>query len=209
MKFEIDGISDKYIDVLREIGNIGSGHAITALAEMLNKKVNMNVPKINILQFKEVTEIINGAESLVVGILLKITGDLKGDIMFIIDIDAAQMLIEMLLGSSPSIKDDGSFNDIEISALKEIGNIMTGSYITALSMLTGLKIAPSIPYIAIDMAGAIISVPAIEFGKVGDSVLYIETEFFEGSKRVTGDFFLILDTESFDKLMNTLGVNTY
>ncbi|HHW30470.1 MAG TPA: chemotaxis protein CheC [Clostridiaceae bacterium] len=210
MVFKANGLSDKYIDVLREIGNIGSGHAVTALSEMLNKKVNMNVPKIIILQFKELSEIMNGAESLVVGILLKISGDIKGDIMFILDAVAAKLLINMLMGNNPTEKEENeNFSEIEISALKEIGNIMTGSYITALSMLTGLKIIPSVPYIAIDMAGAIISVPAIEFGKIGDSVLYIETEFFEGTNKVTGEFFLILETESFDKLMSTLGVNTY
>ena len=205
MDFESKNMHDKYIDVLKEIGNIGSGHAITALAKMLNKKVNMDVPKINILQFKEVSEIM-GAESLVVGILLKIAGDINGDIMFIIDSKAARVLIDMLLGNG-SIKNEEGFSDIEISALKEIGNIMTGSYITALSTLTGLRISPSVPYIAIDMAGAIISVPAIEYGKIGDSVLYIETEFYEGTKKVSGDFFLMLDTDSFYKLMKTLGVS--
>jgi chemotaxis protein CheC len=96
---------------------------------------------------------------------------------------------------------------MDISALKEIGNILTGSYLSALSGLTNLKILPSIPDIAIDMAGAILSVPAIEFGKVGDTVLYIETEFSEGADKVVGDFFLVPDMETYDVLLKALGVN--
>jgi chemotaxis protein CheC len=202
--FDFQNFTDQHIDVLKEIGNIGSGHAVTALANMLNKRINMKVPKITILPFKDISNMMRGAENLVVGILLKIKGDLKGDIMFLIEYDAARTLINMLVGSSTQEK--AEFSEFEISALKEIGNIMASSYISALSMMTGYKITPSIPYIAIDMAGAIISVPAIEFGKIGDAVMYIETEFSEGARRVWGDFFLMLQTDSFEKLMNTLGV---
>jgi chemotaxis protein CheC len=205
--FEFQNITEQHMDILKEIGNIGSGHAVTALASMLNKRVNMKVPKINILPFKDISNMMRGAENLVVGILLKLKGDIKGDIMFLIEYDAARTLINMLIGSSHQEEDN--FSEFEISALKEIGNIMASSYISALSMMTGYKITPSIPYIAIDMAGAIISVPAIEFGKIGDAVMYIETEFSEGTRRVWGDFFLMLQTESFGKLMNTLGVDTY
>ena len=82
------------------------------------------------------------------------------------------------------------FGEMELSALQEIGNILASSYLSSLSSLTGLSIMPSVPELAIDMAGAILSVPAIQFGEVGDSVLYIETGFFEGSTRVVGDFSL-------------------
>lgn len=200
----IDDLSNIELDVLREIGNIGSGNAATALAKMLNRKVNMDVPRAKILEFNEVSETLGGAELPVVGILLKMTGDLKGNIMFILQQQAARMLVNMLMGKNAEAEEE--YSEIEISALKEIGNILAGSYLSALSVLTNLKIMPSIPDMAIDMAGAILSVPAIEFGKVGDTVLYIETEFSDGTEKVVGDFFLVPDVDTYDVLLKALGV---
>ncbi|MCX7708903.1 MAG: chemotaxis protein CheC [Clostridia bacterium] len=204
MALSIDDLNNLQLDVLREIGNIGAGNAATALAKMLNKKVDMDVPKVKILEFKDVNDILGGADIEVIGILLSVTGDLTGNIMFILELKAARVLVNILMGMPP--EDATPFSDIELSALKEIGNILSGSYLSALSMLTNLNIMPSIPDIAIDMAGAILSVPAIEFGKVGDTVLYIETEFQEGSTKVVGDFFLVPDVESYDTLLKALGV---
>jgi chemotaxis protein CheC len=200
----IHELSNIELDVLKEIGNIGSGNAATALAKMLNRKVDMDVPRAKILEFKEVSDTLGGAEIPVVGILLKVSGDLTGNIMFILQQHAARMLVNMLMGRTSGI--DEEFSEIEISALKEIGNILAGSYLSALSALTNLKIVPSIPDMAMDMAGAILSVPAIEFGKVGDTVLYIETEFSEGSEKVVGDFFLVPDVDTYDVLLKALGV---
>lgn len=200
----INDLNNMQLDVLREIGNIGAGNAVTALARLLNRKVDMEVPKVKILGFQEVSETLGGAEIPVVGILLKVSGDLTGNIMFILQQHAATMLVNMLMGRPLETKQE--FNEMDISALKEIGNILTGSYLSALSALTNLKIMPSIPDLAIDMAGAILSVPAIEFGKVGDTVLYIETEFSEGNEKVVGDFFLVPDFDTYDVLLKALGV---
>lgn len=208
MDINIENLNNIQMDVLREIGNIGAGNAATALAKMMNKKVDMNVPKINVLEFKDINEILGGAETLVVGILLRVTGDLQGNIMFILDIPSARLLVDLMMGeggSDPSKSNE--FSDIEQSALKEIGNILSGSYLSALSTLTNLLIMPSIPDLAIDMAGAILSVPAIEFGKVGDTVLYIETEFSDGCSKVLGDFLLVPDVDSYSTLLKALGVS--
>lgn len=200
----IDDLNNIQLDVLREIGNIGAGNAVTALARLLDRRVEMKVPIVKILEFHEVSETLGGAEIPVVGILLKMTGDLTGNIMFILQQRAAAMLVNMLMGRP--LETDQEFDEMDISALKEIGNILTGSYLSALSALTNLKIMPSIPDLAIDMAGAILSVPAIEFGKVGDTVLYIETEFAEGNEKVVGDFFLVPDFDTYDVLLKALGV---
>lgn len=206
MVTDINDLNNMHLDVLREIGNIGAGNAATALAKLLNRKIDMDVPRAKILEFKEVNEILGGAELPVVGILLKVTGDLTGNIMFILQQNAAAMLVNMLMGR-PLDHVQSEFSDIEISALKEIGNILAGSYLSSLSALTNLKIISSVPDLAIDMAGAILSVPAIEFGKVGDTVLYIETEFSEGATKVVGDFFLVPDYDTYDILLKALGVN--
>lgn len=203
MTISFDELNNIQMDVLREIGNIGAGNAVTSLAKMIDKKVDMAVPKVKIMGFDKVSQILGGEEIIVVGILLSVTGDLTGNMMFILDNYAARQLVNILLGSdSTSLQ----FDEMELSALKEIGNILTGSYLNALAGLTNLRILPSIPELAIDMAGAILSVPAIEFGKVGDSVLYIETEFSEGITKVFGDFLLIPDVDSYEVLLKALGV---
>lgn len=203
------------IDVLREIGNIGAGNAATALAKMINKKVDMEVPEVKVMEFKEVNEMFGGAELPVVGIFLKMTGDVTGSIMLILENNAARTLVNILMGKNDEtsnyriVESDITncyFDEIEMSALKELGNILAGSYISSLSTLTGLNILPTVPDIAIDMAGAIISVPAIEFGKISDSVLYIETAFIEGETRALGDFFLVPDMDSYEVLLRALGV---
>ncbi len=206
MGTELNKLNNMHLDVLREIGNIGAGNAATALAKLLNRKIDMDVPRVKILEFKEVNETLGGAELPVVGILLKVAGDLTGNIMFILQQQAAAILINMLM-DRPLDTVQEEFSEIEISALKEIGNILAGSYLSSLSALTNLKIVPSVPDLAIDMAGAILSVPAIEFGKVGDTVLYIETEFSEGCEKVVGDFFLVPDYDTYDILLKALGVN--
>ena len=208
----INDLNSIHIDVLREIGNIGAGNAATALAKLLNRKIDMDILRVKIMDFREVSETLGGAELPVAGIMLKVTGDLTGNILFVLKQQAAVILVNMLMGKPLDSIDDTDesyheFDEMEISALKEIGNILAGSYLSSLSTLTNLNIAPSVPDLAIDMAGAILSVPAIEFGKVGDTVLYIETEFTEGDKRVVGDFFLIPDVDTYSVLMNALGVS--
>lgn len=204
MSLDISDLNNIQLDVLKEIGNIGSGNASTALSKMINKKVDMSVPSVKILEFNEVSDILGGAEEVVVGIFLRAQGDLGGDIMFILKKDAAEFILKYLIGHE--VEDKDNYNEMELSALKEVGNILAGSYVSALSTLTRMSIIPSVPDISIDMAGAILSVPAIEFGKIGDSVLYVETEFLDGLTRVVGDFFLVPDVDSYEKLLRALGV---
>lgn len=204
MGITIGALNDEHLDILREVGNIGAGNAATSLAKLIAKKVDMKVPKVNVMEFKEVSEILGGAGNEVVGVLLGVEGDLNGIIMFLLEQKSAHILVNMLMGRDINSFQD--FNEMDISALQEIGNILTGSYLSALSTLTGFNIYPTAPQLAIDMAGAILSVPAIEFGKTGDNVLFIETEFIEGLDKVLGDFFLIPDVQSFDKMLNALGV---
>lgn len=193
--------NDMIIDVLKEIGNIGSGNAVTALSSMLSKKIDMSVPKVRIIDFKEVSTILGGEEELVVGIYLNLNNDIEGNIMFVLDMESALNLLEMLLN-----KEVEGLDEISISALSEVGNIVASSYVNSLSSLTGLKITVSIPSIAIDMAGAILSVPAIQFGLIADQALFIETVFQEGEDSVKGNLFLIPDIDSFKKMLSRLGV---
>ena len=96
-------------------------------------------------------------------------------------------------------------DEIGTSALKEIGNIITGAYLNSLSTLTNLKIYPSVPDLTIDMAGAILSVPAIEFGTLGDKILLIQTQFTDDCE-LDGFFILVPDLESYGKILGALGI---
>lgn len=196
-----DNYDNMIIDVLKEIGNIGSGNAVTALANMLSKKINMTVPKVRIIDIKDIPTALGGEEELVVGIYLNLKDDIEGNIMFTLDINSALNLVNMLLNEEKK-----ELDELSLSALSEVGNIVASSYVNALSMLTNLKITISIPSLAIDMAGAILSVPAIQFGLVSDKALFIETMFQEGNNSVKGNLFMLPDINSFEKMLSFLGV---
>lgn len=198
---DVDNLNCVMIDVLKEIGNIGSGNAATALASMLAKRIDMKVPKVRIMEFNDVAEMLGGEEKLVVGIYLNLGSDIEGNIMFILDLNSALNLTNMLLS-----REDDELDDIAMSALSEVGNILASSYVNSLSSLTDLKITVSVPSLAVDMAGAILSVPAIQFGLIADQVLFIETIFEEGENFVHGNLFLLPDMDSFEKILSSLGV---
>jgi chemotaxis protein CheC len=207
-EIDLNKIDNIQFDVFREIGNIGAGNATTALSQLINSKVSMNVPKVELLEFKELSEIVGGAEKIVVGILFTLGGDIDGMMMFMMDKDAGLHLVNILLGNLlPSEKQDSTeFSEMGLSALNEIGNIISGAYLSSLSSLTNLTITSSIPYMAIDMAGAILSVPAIEFGKMGDKALLIETEFGDLDNWVNGYFILIPTLKSYSAILKSLGL---
>lgn len=194
--------SDQYFDVLKEIGNIGAGNATTALAQLLQCKVDMKVPQVRLLNFSEVGAAIGGEEQLMAGVYLLVEGDITGSMMFLLEETAAHNLVSKLMNVPQS---EGDFSDMELSALKEIGNIIVASYLNSLSKLTNLRITPSVPDLCIDMAGAILSVPAIEFGEIGDRILMIQTEFTD-EMTLNGYFILVPDLESYDKILTALGM---
>ena len=203
-KLELDSMDVVQYDVLKEIGNIGAGNATTALATMLQVKVDMKVPKVALLDFQELPEILCGAENIIAGILLTLSGNIDGMMMFVLERDAAHSMVNMLMGQDVPL--DAEFSEMEASALQEIGNIITGAYLSSLSNLTQMAINASVPYIAIDMAGAILSVPAIEFGKIGDKALLIQTEFGEKDTQVNGFFILIPTLDSYNAILTSLGL---
>lgn len=198
---DVENLNSIMIDVLGEIGNIGSGNAATALANMIAKRIDMNVPKVRVMEFKDVAEILGGEEELVIGIYLELNGDIDGNIMFILDIESALNLTNMLLDRKGE-----ELDEMAISALSEVGNILASSYANSLSVLSNLKITVSVPSLAMDMAGAILSVPAIQYGFISDQVLFIETVFEEGNNSVKGNLFLLPGLNSFEKILSSLGV---
>jgi len=201
--FHIEDLNTMHIDTLREIGNIGAGNAATALSKMLDKKIDMEVPNVKILDFSDLSNVLGGEENVVAGIYFDVSGDIDGNIMFLLDTMSSKILTGMLMGRGDYSKE---LDEMDKSALQEVGNILSGSYISSLTSLTGLNMTLSIPSLCIDMAGAILSVPAIQFGYTGDKVLLIETKLRDGNDLVKANFFLIPDANSFGNLLKSLGV---
>ncbi len=200
----LEDFSDIQLDVLKEIANIGAGNATTSLSNLLNASVDMSVPTVRFLEFKELGDIIGGAENLIVGILLTLENDLDGMMMFIMEKDAAHKVVSRLMGRPAVTFDD--FDEMDLSALREIGNIIAGSYLSSISSFTNLVITSSVPYLSIDMAGAILSVPAIEFGKISDKALLIQSRFGDENTVVDGYYILIPTLESFNKIFSSFGL---
>lgn len=199
-----DDLNDLQLDVLREIGNIGSGNAATSLSSMLARPVGIDVPKINLLDYNQVVSALGGPETMIVGLLLSLSGDVTGMMMFLLQKDFAHMALNALLGES-----FGDFSDVDelgYSAMKEVANIMAASYVNAVSTMTGLAINISVPDICIDMAGAILSVPAIHYANISDKIIFIEDEFNSNEERATSHILMIPDVESLQKIMTNLGI---
>lgn len=202
-ELSLETISTTYFDVLKELGNIGAGNATTALASLLQCKVDMKVPQVRVLDFKDVGTLLGGEEQEMAGAYLAVEGDITGSILFLVKKEIALHLVKKLMGDMAS----DEFGEMEVSAFKEISNIITGSYLNALSTLTNLCIYPSIPDLAIDMAGAILSVPAIEFGIMGDKILLIQSQISDDID-IDGFFIMIPDMESYEKILRALGIIT-
>lgn len=207
MDNEFNKLSTIQIDALREIGNIGAGNAATALAQMINTKIDMAVPRVNILPFYEVPNIIGGADSYVVGIYLNVTGSAPANILFILPIEKACLLADMLFYREIGQTGPENFGEMEISAMMELGNILSATYLNALAMFTQLKMIPSVPALGIDMAGAIIDAILAQFGEIADYVLLLETDFKKEDMDVVGHFFLLPEPGSLDTILNALGVS--
>ncbi|MCT4507975.1 MAG: chemotaxis protein CheC [Tepidibacter sp.] len=203
MNFKLENLQDLYIDILKEIGNIGAGNAATSLSKMVSSKIDMEVPAIEILEIEKTVEILGGEELIVAGVYIEFHGDINGTMLLILDKLSSDNLLSMLF-KKPC---EGEFyNDMELSALQEIGNILASSYINSISAFSNLKVNISVPSVSIDMAGSILSVPAIEYGQVSDKIILIENRLKEGKNEIVGNFFLMPDMDSFKVLFKSLGV---
>lgn len=199
----LEQVTENYYDVLRELGNIGAGNAITALSQMLQCKVDMQVPQVRLLEFSEVGEMIGGEEQIMAGVFLGVKGDITGSMMFMVEEESARHLIaKMTMGMLPP---GSEFEEMGLSAMKELGNIITGAYLNSLSTMTNLSISPTPPALTVDMAGAILSVPAIQFGVYGDKILLIQSQFNDDAQ-LDGYFIMIPDLESYAKILTALGL---
>ena len=202
----IDELDDMHVDVLTELGNIGSGNAATALASLMNTEININVPHVRILGFNDVADYVGGPENVVLGVLIKLSGDVDGMILYVFNDDLIKNVLKVFFGKDYTSVSE--LDEMDMSALNEIGNIMASSYVNALSSMTALTIDVSVPSMCVDMAGAILSVPSIEFAQVGNKVLFIDDSFSigENSDKVKSNMILVPEMDSLNKIFERLGI---
>lgn len=194
-------MNDVKLDFLKELANIGTGHATTALSQMLSGRLfQLVVPEAQMLPFSEAAEYLGGSDQVVVGIFIVVSGDVKGHMAFLLPLDSALVLLRLLLGD-----DSGEINEMARSALQELGNIMVTSYLNALSKMTGLLMAPSVPGVAIDMAGAVWQ-SVLAGAQVINEVTVIRTQFFADGESIEGNIIFLPDDEDFSKIARMLGL---
>ena len=199
-------INATHIDVLREIANIGSGNAASSLSRMLDHPVNLTIPYIGIKGFNEACTVLGGPEAVMVGTLLFLSEALQGMMMFLLPVETACNLVNMLMYSDIKCYDE--IDDIGFSAINEVSNIMSASFVGALADMSELTIDISPPEATLDMLGSIMSVPSIYFAKVSDTLLLIQSELEIAGKTTKTNILLLPDMPSLEKLMKSLGIET-
>lgn len=197
-------LSPIQLDALREIGNVGAGNSATALSQIINKRIDMNVPKVALVPIEAVPDLVGGPDAIVVGVFLRIYGKAPGNVLFLLPQKSAFYLVDTLMGRPHGTTKSLDFMDE--SALMEIGNILSGAYLNAFFSFTHISMLPSIPALAMDMAGAILNIILVQLGQMGDQAMVIETEFLAEDDGISGHFFLVPDPGSLGILIKAVGV---
>ena len=191
------------LDILREIGSIGTGNAATALSQMLGKEVRITLPEVRIMEYNEAIEWIGGAETITAGVLVRLGGQMSGIMLSVQQLEFVKLVLGSMLDKQ--IGDYTELSEIEASALVEVGNIMISSFITALSGLSGVAVELTVPAFTVDMQGAILAVPMAEYGGQSDYIMTIGGNFICDGKQVSCRLLLSPDLRSLNFLLSKLG----
>lgn len=198
-------LSSMQIDTLREIGSIGTGNAATALSDMLRRKVNITLPEVRIMGYNEAIEWIGGPEEITAGVLVKLSGQVNGIMLSVQPLDFVNLALESTLNET--VESYSQLTELENSMLVEMGNIMISTFINAMSSLAGLDITVTVPAFAVDMQGAILTVPMAEYGGMSDYLMAIGGNFVCNGREVPCHVLLSPDLRSLDFLLRKLGVS--
>lgn len=192
-------------DIFKEIGSIGGGNAATALSSLLNAQVNMLVPRVEILGFNEALDKLGDPEEVVAAVMVQLSGELQGIMLFTAPEEFTDEVVFRMLGKTKASLLE--LDEIDISVLTEIGNIVISSYINALSALTGVEVELSVPQLAVNMLGGIMSLPMAMMGQHSDRIMMVTGEFDIEGKALRSGMLLLPDVESLNILMKKLGVD--
>jgi len=204
-------LNEIQLDALKEISNIGVSNAATALSTLIGRKIQLEVPKATLAPFSKIEEIIGGAEKEVAGGYMYVNGDIPLGILFFLPREQVPHLLDLLFGNITTTNIEKTFqgyalSEIQESALKEMVNILAGSYLNSLGLFTQQVFVPSVPSLSIDMAGAILGQVLFSIGNVSDYALIIENVFSTDREQINGYFFLIPEPETLQLLLKSIGV---
>lgn len=191
------------LDALKEVANIGAGHAATALSQMTHRRIMISVPRINVSRLEEVPELIGDPQAVVAAVLMHMLGDLTGRTLLLFPESVARRLCDMLLRRP--IGTTASFDAIEQSCLKEAGNILSGAYLNALSDFMSMLLLPSVPSLVVDLTAAVLTTTYLNFGHDRDFVFCVETEFnIDSADGLRGHFLLLPDLASLKAIFDAI-----
>lgn len=196
---ELEELSE---DFIKELGNIGTGNAVSALSQLLNCPLEIDTPNLRVLPFQQITEIISEAEVPLAGIMVEVFGEVNGMFLFLLDEAFTGQVIRLVLGDT--VSDFTNLTEMEESLLLELGNIMCGSYIRALSQLMNVEMDVSVPQISIDMGGAILTAATSRFLRTSDELLMIDNLFCMDTDTFSGRILFLPEMESLHILLRKL-----
>lgn len=201
---DIRDLKELQLDALKEVENIGAGHAATALSQMTNRRIMISVPRISVIRLEEVAELLGDPREVVAAILLHMLGDLTGRTLLVFPEPSARRLCDLLLGRSEGTTT--GFGELEQSSLKEAGNILCGAYMNALSSFMGMMLLPSVPSLVIDSAAAVLTSTYLNFGTDRDYVFCVETafDFVAEHETLRGHFLLVPDFASLRAILQAV-----
>lgn len=201
-----DQLNEMRLDVLKEIGNIGAGNAATALSNMIEKNVGIEVPKVHVVDLAEIYKVFTSPEEIAASTIVPIKGEAPGKMLMIFNSESAKKLISFLIGQKP--EDITELDEMQSSVLKEIGNIMCSSYIIALSNFTSLFMETDVPMLVVDMLGAVIAETSILASEEYDDVIMVENILkIKDSKNISGFLTMFPQHGSLEKIFSKLGIS--
>ena len=200
-----DDMNLQELDVMKEIGSIGTSHAATSLSKMLQKEIRITIPQVSILGYEEAVDRIGDMEQIVAATLVKMSGDVDGLMLFLFNLDFANTVLEKMIGESYSGFE--TMDELANSALTEIGNIIICSYINAFSQLVNVDIELSVPSATINMLGGILTVPITEYGYETDKLMYCNADFVMDGKNLSDWLLMLPDIRSLNEILTKLGVS--
>ena len=193
-----------HFDVLKEIGNIGIAHAATSLAQILARKIDIDVPNAGIVELQELIDAFGAGEEVVICINLQAEGSAPSTVLFLLDEKSAFLLADLLMMMPTGRRTE--IDEMAQSALQEVGNILTVSMLRTLADMTNLTLNPTVPLFAHDMLAAVLSSSLLERGIFEEKLISIETKFHDGDVALKGYFFLIPQEGSLEVIFQSLGI---
>lgn len=200
----LEDLNDLQIDALREVGSIGAGHAATALSQLVDHRIDLEVPQLEMLPIGSVPDVFGGPETLVGAVYDRMLGDLGGGLLFVAPRDSSLALVDLM--RNRPVGTAKSFGTEEEATITHVASILASSYIAAIARLADLNILPARPSFALDMAGAILQVVTAETGMRAENALLLRTRFFNEETTVDAYMFFLPDPDGLDVLLGRLGV---